>query len=80
MINLGNNNKIKENENKKERENPKTELTFAYSFEDSMSQELTESNGNDGIHDEERECQNNEQLYTQHRILVSPMNGTLSQI
>lgn len=46
-----------EKKNKIERKDPKTRLTFAYSFEDSMSQELTESNEHDGFYDEERNKQ-----------------------
>ncbi|XP_028026284.1 glutamic acid-rich protein-like [Bombyx mandarina] len=61
LINLRNNNKMIEKKNKIERKDPKTRLTFAYSFEDSMSQELTERNEHDGFYDEERNKQEREE-------------------
>ncbi|CAB3222388.1 unnamed protein product [Arctia plantaginis] len=57
LINLRNDNKKIKKKNEIERKDPKTKLTFTYSFEDSMSQGLTESNENYGFYDEERNKQ-----------------------
>ncbi|CAG5019585.1 unnamed protein product [Parnassius apollo] len=57
LINLRNDNKKIKKKNEIERKDPKTKLTFTYSFEDSMSQGLTESNENCVFYDEERNKQ-----------------------
>lgn len=67
LINLRNNNKVVENKNKTKRVNPNTKFTFTYSFDDSMPQELTESNANDCIHYKERDGEKNEQLKENER-------------